>query len=180
LVKDCKAFNDRGTQLVVNYIIEQKQKGLFFDNIPCFMRTSISEEQKLAMVILGPAPSSIDEPFLNYVNELLYRPAFKENVEFNKRLKENYKSIFIFKEVKVSLGQLKNFGMNQIPTWDKKVFQARKSILNTEWMNDDLKLLMTTFFNNALDEAINRLNQFSLQEKEKLLLNTRYEGLKFK
>jgi hypothetical protein len=180
LVKDCKAFNDRGTQLVVNYIIEQKQKGLFFDNLPCFMRTSISEEQKLAMVILGPAPSSIDEPFLNYVNELLYRPAFKENVEFNKRLKENYKSIFIFKEVKVSLGQLKNFGMNQIPTWDKKVFQARKSILNTEWMNDDLKLLMTTFFNNALDEAINRLNQFSLQEKEKLLLNTRYEGLKFK
>jgi hypothetical protein len=180
LVKGCKAFSDHGTQLVVNYIIEQKLKGLFFDNILCFLRESISEEQKLEMVILGPAPTPINEPFLNYVNEILYSADFKENRDFDKRLKDNYKSIFTFKEVKVSLGQFKSFKMNQIPLWDKKVLQARNLILKAEWMNDDLKTLMISFFNNALDEAINRLNQFTLQENEKRLLSTRYEGLKFK
>lgn len=180
LVKGCKAFSDHGTQLVVNYIIEQKQKGLFFDNFACFMRESITEEQKLAMVILGPAPAPLADPFLSYVNELLYSAEFKEKSEFDKRLQEKYKSILTFKEVKVTLGKFKTFKMNQIPLWDKKVLQARNLILKAEWMNDDLKILMISFFNNALDEAINRLNQFTLQEKEKRLLSTRYEGLKFK
>ena len=180
LVSGCKAFSDRGIQLLLNHIIEQKEKTLFFDNFTCFTKENLSEEQKVAATILGPAPRRIDEPFLNYVNEVLYKTDFKEISEFDKQLQKNYRSILTFKEAKVSLRKFKGFGKNQIPAWDNKVLLLRKSILKTEWMNDDLKLLMTSFFNNALDEANTHLSKLPLGENEKKLLLDRYEGLKFK